>query len=298
MRTTCLPRSAPRLSRSHCCLPLRVAQAPSRAVDRRRHQPEARRRAGDLARRATGRLHHSRNELGRERLRDRDLDRRRRHRPIAPGHQRARVEPAAGVVARRRVARVRLGPRRQAPAVSHCASRGGEAERLTSGEEGVNSFAWSPSGRADRVHDARPGVGRDQGARKALGRHQDRGSGSALHASACARRGDAKTTKQLTKGNFVVGSFDWSPDGTAASPSIIAPRAIRRTAAPPTSPWSTSPPATRQRGGGAGRPRLESAVVARRHAARVRDVDGQAVLLFPEQRHRDRVARARRPCKP
>ena len=24
----------------------------------------------------------------------------------------------------------------------------------------------------------------------------------------------ARTTKQLTKGNFVVGSFDWSPDGT------------------------------------------------------------------------------------
>ena len=91
---------------------------------------------------------------------------------------------------------------------------GGEAERLTSADEGVNSFAWSPVGQADRVHDARPGVGGDEGAREALGRHQDRGSGSALHPSARARPGDAKTTRPLTKGRFVVGSFDWSPDGT------------------------------------------------------------------------------------
>ena len=89
---------------------------------------------------------------------------------------------------------------------------GGEAEKLTSGDEAVNSFAWSPSGKEvaftkqDPVSDAI----KDREKRFGDIRIEDQDHRyTHLHLLDLA----AKTTRQLTKGNFVVGSFDWSADG-------------------------------------------------------------------------------------
>ena len=142
--------------------------------------------AGDLTRRPPGGVHHPRDQLGRERLRNRDLDRRRRNRPVAAGHQRAQVEHATGVVARRRVARLRLGPRRQAPAVSHCAPRrrGRASDQHRGRRECVRVVALRQTA---GVHDAGSRLRSDEGTREAVGRRQARRSGSTLHAPASAR---------------------------------------------------------------------------------------------------------------
>jgi dipeptidyl aminopeptidase/acylaminoacyl peptidase len=92
------------------------------------------------------------------------------------------------------------------------ALRGGEAERLTSGEEGVNSFAWSPSGKeiAFTMQDPVPDAIREREKRFGDIRIEDQDHRfTHLH----LLDPGAKTTRQLTKGNFVVGSFKWSPDG-------------------------------------------------------------------------------------
>ena len=102
-----------------------------------------------------------------------------------------------------------------------------------------------------------------------------------------ATQGDRK---QLTPGDFVVGSFDWSPDG--ARHRLRPPRRQRS--------------GRRRHRGHLGRgrrlrrahavvaqdgPDSNPHVVARRHADRVRLRDGQAVLLLPEQRDRRRSRR-------
>ena len=96
--------------------------------------------------------------------------------------------------------------------VYRIAMRGGEAEKLTGAEEGVNNFAWSPNAReiaytmTDPPTDAMKERERNWGDVKIEDQDQRY---SHLHLFDIA----AKTSKQLTKGNFVVGSFDWSPDG-------------------------------------------------------------------------------------
>src|SRR5215210_2011854 len=60
---------------------------------------EARGGAADLARRPPRRLHAARHELGRQRLRNRNLDRRRRIGENLRADEREEVEPVAGVVA-------------------------------------------------------------------------------------------------------------------------------------------------------------------------------------------------------
>ena len=90
---------------------------------------------------------------------------------------------------------------------------GGEAEKLTSTEEGVTSFAWSPSGTqlaftmTDQVSDAMKEREQRWGEIKIEDQDQRY---THLHVFDLSTR----TTRTLTRGSFVVGSFDWSPDGT------------------------------------------------------------------------------------
>ena len=93
------------------------------------------------------------------------------------------------------------------------ALRGGEAEKLTAADENVNSFAWSPDSKqlaftmTDPVTDAMKEREKRYGDIKIEDQDQRY---THLYLFDIA----AKTSKQLTKGNFVVGSFEWSPDGS------------------------------------------------------------------------------------
>jgi dipeptidyl aminopeptidase/acylaminoacyl peptidase len=92
------------------------------------------------------------------------------------------------------------------------AVRGGEAERLTSGEEGVNAFAWAPSGNEIAFTMTDPVTEAMKEREKRWGdiRLEDQDQRyTHLHVLDLVTR----ATKQMTKGHFVVGSFDWSPDG-------------------------------------------------------------------------------------
>ena len=90
--------------------------------------------------------------------------------------------------------------------------KGGEAEKLTSADDGINSFAWSPKGHeiaftmTDPVSDAMKEREKRWGDIKIEDQDQRY---THLYLFDVA----TKTAKQLTKGDFVVGNFDWSPDG-------------------------------------------------------------------------------------
>ena len=89
---------------------------------------------------------------------------------------------------------------------------GGEAEKLTSAEDGVNSFAWSPDGKqiAYTMLDPLSEAIKEREKRWGDIKIEDQDQRyTHLHLLDVATR----TTKQLTKGNFVVGAYDWSPDG-------------------------------------------------------------------------------------
>ena len=92
------------------------------------------------------------------------------------------------------------------------AVRGGEAEKLTSTEDGVNNFAWSPNGNEIAFTMIEPQSEAMKEREKRWGdvkiEDQDQRF-THLHVLDIA----TKSTKQLTKGNFVVGSFEWSPTG-------------------------------------------------------------------------------------
>ena len=90
---------------------------------------------------------------------------------------------------------------------------GGEAERLTATEDGVNAFAWSPSGKqvAFTIQEPVSEAVKEREKRWGDIRLEDQDQRyTHLHLFDL----DAKTTRQLTTGTFVVGSFDWSPDSS------------------------------------------------------------------------------------
>lgn len=92
------------------------------------------------------------------------------------------------------------------------ALRGGEAEKLTSAEEGVNNFAWSPSSKeiAYTMTDAPTAAMKQREREWGDVKIEDQDQRyTHLHLFDVA----AKTSKPLTTGTFVVGAFDWSPDG-------------------------------------------------------------------------------------
>src|SRR5471032_1166047 len=93
--------------------------APRRPDGRPNPLAQARRIARDFAGRPLGGVHCSRNELGRERVRDRNLARRRGVGFDAPADEREEIELGAGLVARRLEAGVRVGPHRQAADLPH-----------------------------------------------------------------------------------------------------------------------------------------------------------------------------------
>ena len=96
--------------------------------------------------------------------------------------------------------------------VYRIALRGGEAEKLTSADEGVNSFAWSPDGTKLAYTMAEPVSEAMKEREKRWGdikiEDQDQRY-THLHIFDIT----AKTSKRATSGNFVVGNFEWSPDG-------------------------------------------------------------------------------------
>ncbi len=88
----------------------------------------------------------------------------------------------------------------------------GEAEQLTHETEGVGTFAWSPDGSqiAFTLTDPKAESWKDRD--KKYGEIEVVGADQRLSHLWVIDVG-SKKTKRLTKGDFTVGSFDWSPDG-------------------------------------------------------------------------------------
>lgn len=92
------------------------------------------------------------------------------------------------------------------------AVRGGEAERLTGTEEGVSAFAYAPSGRqiAFTMQDPVSEAMKEREKRWGDIRIEDQDQ---RYTHLYVLDLESKAVKQVTKGHFVVGGFDWSPDG-------------------------------------------------------------------------------------
>ncbi|MBL8137091.1 MAG: PD40 domain-containing protein, partial [Acidobacteria bacterium] len=90
---------------------------------------------------------------------------------------------------------------------------GGEAEALTTGSEGVTTFAWSPDGTriAYTMTDPATPAMKERAEQYGDYTHEDHDARMAqLHVLEVS----TKASRALTSAAFVVGAFDWSPDGT------------------------------------------------------------------------------------
>jgi dipeptidyl aminopeptidase/acylaminoacyl peptidase len=89
--------------------------------------------------------------------------------------------------------------------------RGGEAQKLTSTDEGIGSFAWSPDGRSIAFTSTDPKPESQKEREKTFGEFDVVGQG---HRMSHLWRIDvtSRETKRLTKGDFTVGQFSWSPN--------------------------------------------------------------------------------------
>jgi dipeptidyl aminopeptidase/acylaminoacyl peptidase len=94
---------------------------------------------------------------------------------------------------------------------------GGEAERLTSGDDGVNAFAWAPDGSHIAYTITDPIADSIKDREKKFGdiriEDEDRRMTHLHLLTLPTAAGGSVSTKALTSGTFVVGSFEWSPDG-------------------------------------------------------------------------------------
>jgi dipeptidyl aminopeptidase/acylaminoacyl peptidase len=88
----------------------------------------------------------------------------------------------------------------------------GEAEALTSVDEGVNDFAWSPDGTRIAYTSTEPKLQRVTEREKTYGEFEVIDQ-EARMAHLFVLDVAARTTRTLTSEAFVVGSFEWSPDG-------------------------------------------------------------------------------------
>ncbi|HMD33824.1 MAG TPA: S9 family peptidase, partial [Vicinamibacterales bacterium] len=90
---------------------------------------------------------------------------------------------------------------------------GGEAEAITTLEDGVGSFAWSPDGKSIAFTSTDPKSAALKDRDKKYGEFQVVEQDYRMsHLSILDV--EKKTTKPLTSGAFTVGRFAWSPDGT------------------------------------------------------------------------------------
>ena len=91
--------------------------------------------------------------------------------------------------------------------------RGGEAEQLTTLEESPGGFAWSPDGASIAFTSTDPRSDEDKDREKQYGLF-DVVDGARRMAQLHLLDVATRTDRPLTSGSFVVGRFDWSPDGT------------------------------------------------------------------------------------
>ena len=90
---------------------------------------------------------------------------------------------------------------------------GGEAQVLTTGAEGVGAFRWSPDGQSIAYAMIDPAPDSLKTREKTYGLFDVVGQEHRMtHLYVLDVR--TKASRRLTHGDFTVGSFDWSPDGT------------------------------------------------------------------------------------